>query len=152
MRSNLAGLGIGVGFGAIVGWAQLADPDVIRDMLLLRELHVFLLMGSSVLVAAIGVRLLRAKSARALVSGEKVGWDLVKPRAPHVIGSILFGLGWSFAGTCPGPAAVMIGQGRLAGLFVVFGLLVGVTLQPLVSRRLGTAGRAAGDTGRVPGL
>jgi hypothetical protein len=152
MSSHRSALAVGAVFGVIVAWAQLADPDVIRDMLLLRELHVFLLMGSSALVAAIGVRVLRAKAARALVSSEKIGWDLVKPRAQHVIGSILFGLGWSVAGTCPGPAAVMIGQGRLAGLFVVFGLLVGVALQPLVSRRFGAVVRVAGDASRVPGL
>ncbi len=152
MKSNLAGLAVGVVFGVVAAWAHLADPDVIRDMLLLREPHVLLLMGSAVVVAGIGVRLLRAKSARAVVSGDKIGWDLVKPRAPHVVGSVLFGLGWSFAGTCPGPAAVMVGQGRLGGLFVGIGLLVGATLQPVVTKRLGAAVRTTGDASRVPGL
>ena len=50
--------------------------------------------------------------------------------------SVLFGAGWSVAGTCPGPVAVMIGQGRFVGLAVLVGLLGGVLLQGAVFRAL----------------
>jgi len=51
MTKKLAGLFIGVAIGFIMAWARLSDPAVIRSMLLLREPHVFLLMGSAALVA-----------------------------------------------------------------------------------------------------
>ena len=123
-------------------------------MLLLRDAHAFLVMGSAVAVAAVGVRTLRALRVRALVTGEPISWTVDRPEPRHVVGSLLFGAGWSLAGTCPGPVAAMVGQGRLAGLFVVGGLLAGVSLQGMqarrraegLERRLGTAGLRETET------
>ena len=126
---RLVGLAVGTGFGFVLAWGQLTDPAVIRNMLLLREPHVFLLMGSCIIVAAIGVRLLRAAGARALITREPIGWPVPRPETRHVVGSVIFGAGWSLAGTCPGPVAAMIGEGRLAGLVVAAGLTGGVLLQ-----------------------
>jgi uncharacterized membrane protein YedE/YeeE len=135
VKTKALGLAFGAACGVVVAWARLSDPEVIRDMLMLREPHVFLLMGSAVAVAAVGVRVLRAFGLRALLSGEAVGWNLVRPETRHIAGSVLFGIGWSVAGTCPGPVAVMIGEGHLAGLVVVSGLLAGVLLQRARERR-----------------
>jgi uncharacterized membrane protein YedE/YeeE len=134
MSAKLYGLLGGIGIGFVFAWAGLSDPVVIRDMLLLRDVHVFFVMGSAILVATVGVRLLRRQGARAWATDEAIAWTTEKPQTRHVAGSVLFGAGWSLAATCPGPVAVMIGQGRLAGLFVAAGLLVGVTLQNLWSR------------------
>ena len=48
--------------------------------------------------------------------------------------SVLFGLGWSVAGTCPGPVAIMVGEGRFSGLLVVCGLVCGIALQDRLSK------------------
>ena len=135
MKTKTVGLVSGVVFGFTLAWARLTDPRVIRDMLLLKEPHVFLIMGSAVAIAAIGVRVLKASTARCIVTGEPVGWSVERPRTRHVAGSILFALGWTVAGTCPGPVAAMIGEGRLAGVPVVVGLLAGVTLQRMLVAR-----------------
>jgi uncharacterized membrane protein YedE/YeeE len=135
VNTKVIGLLGGVVFGFTLAWARLTDPRVIRDMLLLNEPHVFLIMGSAVAIAAVGVRVLKASGARCLVTGEPVGWSLERPRTRHVAGSMLFALGWTVAGTCPGPVAAMIGEGRLVGVPVVVGLLVGVMLQRMLSPR-----------------
>ena len=140
MKAKVVGLLCGAGFGFILAWARLTDPNVIRSMLLLREIDVFLLMGSAVAVAAVGTRLLRSFRVRAIVTGEAIGWSLEQPQARHVVGSILFGAGWSVAGTCPGPVAAMIGEGRFAGLVVVAGICAGVALQAALARRRGAHG------------
>src|SRR5205085_5116414 len=116
-------------------WARLSDPGVIGKMLRLQEFDVFLLMGSAVIVAAVGARLLRAASARALLNREPIAWTVERPQRRHIVGSIVFGLGWSLAGTCPGPVAVMIGQGQLMGLVVVAGRFAGVSVQGARSQR-----------------
>jgi uncharacterized membrane protein YedE/YeeE len=134
MKLRLAGFATGLGFGFVLAWARLTDPSVIRNMLLLREPDVFLLMGSAIVVAALGCRVLRSAGVLAFVTGERIQWSALPPQRRHVVGSVLFGVGWSAAGTCPGPAAAMIGQGRLGGVFVVIGILVGVLLQPIISR------------------
>ena len=129
------GLAGGVVFGFTLAWAHLTDPRVIRDMLLLKEPHVFLIMGSAVAIAAIGVRVLKLSNARCIVTGEPVDWTVEQPRTRHVAGSILFGIGWTVAGTCPGPVAAMIGEGRLAGVPVAVGLLAGVAVQRMLVPR-----------------
>jgi uncharacterized membrane protein YedE/YeeE len=117
-------------FGFLLAWARLSDPAVIRAMLLLREADVFLIMGSAIAVAAVGVRLLRAAGLHAVLTGEPIHWSTQRPEPRHVLGSIIFGARWSVAGTCPGPVAAMIGEGHLAGLVVGAGLLLGVAVQP----------------------
>jgi uncharacterized membrane protein YedE/YeeE len=135
VKTKVIGLLGGVVFGFTLAWARLTDPRVIRDMLLLKETHVFLIMGSAVAIAAIGVRVLKASGARCLVTGEPVGWSLERPGTRHVAGSMLFALGWTVAGTCPGPVAAMIGEGGLVGVPVAVGLLAGVTLQCMLAPR-----------------
>ena len=105
-------------------------------MLLLREFDVFLLMGSAIAVAAIGARALKMRGFKALATGEVISFANEAPQARHVWGSVLFGAGWSLAGTCPGPVAVMIGEGRLGGLVVALGLALGVVLQGAVAQAL----------------
>ena len=135
MSTRIVGLLFGVGFGFLMAWAGLSDATVIRNMLLLREAHVFLFMGSAVLVAAVGLRLLRAAGVRAVITGEPVAWTFDRVERHHIVGSLLFGAGWSLAGTCPGPVAAMVGQGKFSALFVAGGLLAGVSLQGALARR-----------------
>jgi len=127
--AKVVGLFGGAVFGFTLAWARLTDPRVIRDMLLLKEPHVFLIMGSAVAIAALGVRALKANGARAIVTGERIGWVVERPRPRHVAGSALFAMGWTVAGTCPGPVAAMVGEGRLIGLPVAIGIIAGVLLQ-----------------------
>jgi uncharacterized membrane protein YedE/YeeE len=139
MRSKVVALLFGTAFGCVLAWARLTDPAVIRRMLLLQEFDVFFLMGAAISVAAIGVRTLRTFRAKSLVTRELITWTTPRPRARHVVGSVIFGIGWSITGTCPGPMAAMIGQGRLGGLFVAVGVLAGIALQGWRLRRPTTA-------------
>ena len=134
MKTTLTAVVFGMAFGFVLSWARLSDPAVIREMLLLREPYVFLVMGSAIVVAAIGLRLLRITGSRALVTGERIEWSVQQPKLRHVIGSVIFGAGWSVAGTCPGPVAAMIGEGKLGGVAVAAGLLAGVAIQPILVR------------------
>jgi uncharacterized membrane protein YedE/YeeE len=124
----------GIAFGFSIVWAHLTDPAVIRSMLLLREPDVFLVMGSAMMVAAVGAYALRAAGARAFVGGEPISWTRTRPTRDHVIGSVIFGTGWSLACTCPGPIAAQLGSGQFAALFTAAGLMLGVILRGSISR------------------
>jgi uncharacterized protein len=136
VRANLATFAFGAVFGFTLGWAQLHDPATIHRMLRFVEPDVFLLMGSAIATAAIGTRLLKLGRAQVWFGDGPVSWKIVKPERRHVIGSVLFGLGWGFACVCPGPAAVLIGRGHLSGLLVAAGMMVGIVVRdsfPLTS-------------------
>lgn len=150
MTTKLVGLVAGIGFGFVIAWAGVTDPAVIRAMLLLQEPHVFLLMGSAVIVAGLGVRLLRFAKVRSVVTGEAISWATAPVARRHVAGSAMFGAGWSVACTCPGPVAAMIGQGHLAGLVVGAGLIAGIALKHRVDAR--AVARGGRDAARAAGI
>jgi len=125
---KLIALLFGSAFGFMLSWARITDYDAIRNMLLFRELDVYFMMGAAMVTAAIGVRVLRAAGARSLLGGAPINWASTKPTRQHVYGSLLFGLGWGIAGTCPGPIAAQLGRGQWAAWFTVAGVFAGVAL------------------------
>lgn len=128
MRIRLAAVVTGLGFGFLLAWTQMTDPDAIRRMLLLEDAYIFLLMSASIGVAFVGVRLLRRLRFRAVLTGEPMAWEVSRPRRRHVAGSVLFGLGWGVSCTCPGPIAAQLGQGTFWSLATIAGVVLGILL------------------------
>ncbi len=120
--------GLGVVFGFLLSWGQLTDPAVIQEMLRLESAYVFLVMGSGIAVGFTGVRLLRHANFRAVLNGELVSWPTERPQTRHVVGSVLFGLGWALSDACPGPIAAQLGQGFGWSVFTAAGVVGGVAL------------------------
>jgi uncharacterized membrane protein YedE/YeeE len=128
VRSRVAGALIGVVFGITLCWSGMSNPAVIREALLFQRAYLFLMFASAVLVAAVGLRVLRRRRAHALLTGAPLTWTRDRPRRRHVVGSVLFGLGWGIADACPGPIAAQVGQGVPWALFTLAGVLAGVYL------------------------
>jgi uncharacterized membrane protein YedE/YeeE len=57
-----------------------------------------------------------------------VSIDLKPLHRGNIAGGILFGIGWSLAGMCPGPILVNIGEGKIYALAALAGALVGAGL------------------------
>src|SRR5581483_9821747 len=125
----------------------MTDPRTFHAMLALESPRIYLLMGAAVAVAFVGARLLRGR--RALLTGEPIGWTTARPTRSHVVGSVLFGIGWGVSEACPGPTAAQLGAGRLLALAVASGVLVGVKLQPSLVAALQRA-RQRREVGSVP--
>ena len=128
MSARAAGLGVGLVFGVTLSWSGLASPEVIRDALLLKDSYLFLLFASAVLVAAVGVALLRRAERRALLVDAQITCEPERPERRHLTGAAIFGLGWGIADACPGPIAVQVGQGIGWGLITFVGVVIGVYL------------------------
>jgi len=128
MRFRFAALVLGAVSGFVFSWARMTDPATFHQMLSLESPRIYLLMGAAVAVAFVGARLLRGR--RALLTGEPIGWATARPTRSHVLGSVLFGIGWGISEACPGPTAAQLGAGRLLAVAVAAGVLVGVKLQP----------------------
>ena len=63
-----------------------------------------------------------------MLTGEPVAWSPSAPRRRHVVGSLIFGVGWAVADACPGPIATQVGQGVLWSLFTITGVVIGMVL------------------------
>jgi hypothetical protein len=101
---------------------------VIRQALLFQRAYLFLFFASAVIVAAAGLWLLRRVRPRALLVDARVEWATERPARRHVVGALVFGLGWGVADACPGPIATQVGQGIGWGVFTMVGVFAGVVL------------------------
>jgi uncharacterized membrane protein YedE/YeeE len=140
---RLAGLVVGIVFGVTLSWTGMSSPEVLREALLLDNAYLYLFFASAVATSTLGLWLLRRARARALLTGEPVAWARETPRRNHVVGSVLFGVGWAVADACPGPIATQVGQGVLWSLFTITGVVAGIVL----AQRVGASApeRVAGE-------
>jgi uncharacterized membrane protein YedE/YeeE len=128
MSKRLTGFTVGAVFGVALSWTGMSSPEVIRSALLFEDSYLFLMFASAVATAFVGLRLLRALSARAVLTGEPVGWSVAAPERRHVVGSLMFGTGWAISGACPGPIATQLGQGVAWSLFTLAGMVFGIAI------------------------
>ena len=124
---------LGTAFGFVLSRSGAADYDVVQGMFLLESFQLWGIMGVAVLVTAPGLRLLKRHGRDAFGAPLHVK---PKPRHPgNVVGGILFGVGWSITGMCPGPIFVNVGEGKLYALGALAGALVGAALFSVLYER-----------------
>jgi uncharacterized membrane protein YedE/YeeE len=143
MRVRATAAVLGVAFGFLISWGQFTDPDRIRDMLLLRDPYLYLMMFSAIAVAFSATWLLRRARARALLTREPLSLDPSKPERRHVVGSALFGLGWAISDSCPAPIAGQLAQGVFWSTFTIVGIVAGVLLYLRIQERAARRGEKA---------
>lgn len=132
--SFLAGLVFGFGLllsgmtnpAKVLGFLDLAGPW---------DPSLMLVMAGAIAVSAGAYALARRRATTWL------GLPTLLPAEAPVdrrltIGSVLFGVGWGFAGICPGPALVLIGTGMPKGLLFVAAMLAGMGVFELLERVL----------------
>jgi uncharacterized protein len=142
MSRRAAGLSVGLVFGVMLSWSGMTAPDVIRGALLFQHAYLYLFMISAMVVATGGSWLVRRIGATAVFTGQRVAWNRDLPQRRHVVGALIFGIGWGVADACPGPVATQLGQGIAWGLWTLAGLVVGVVI---FLRRQGTETEPAMD-------
>lgn len=128
MRPAASGLGVGLVFGVVLSWSGMTSPEVIREALLFEDSYLFLFFGSAVAVGALGLAALRRTGARAVLTGGPISWAREQPARRHIVGSLVFGIGWGVSDACPGPVATQVGQGIGWGLCTLAGIVLGVYL------------------------
>ncbi len=114
----ILGFIFGVLFGSILTLSRVIRFEKQISALLLKDMTIVKFMFSAVIVGAIGINLLNSFGLIELH---------LKPMmfGAIVIGGILFGLGWSLTGYCPGTAAASLAEGRIHAIFAILGMLVG---------------------------
>ncbi len=140
LSAFISGLIFGLGI-AISGMANPAKVLNFFDIAGTWDPSLALVMGSALLTALIGYRIVFAKADAPVF---EQGFSLPTAKnidLPLVGGSALFGIGWGIAGFCPGGAVPALGFGGVETLSfiaaMIAGLLVGRTFRnhvPLLSR------------------
>src|SRR5690348_10735034 len=113
----------GTAFGFILSRSGAADYDFIQGMFLFTNFQLYGIIGSAVAITAPGLWLIKRYGVT--LFGRTIE---VVPKPGHrgnILGGVLFGVGWSLAGMCPGPILVNLGEGKLYAIAALAGALVG---------------------------
>ncbi len=116
-------LAIGAVFGYVLSRSGAADYNFIQGMFLLEEFQLYGIIGTAVVVTAPGLWLIKRYGKTA--SGAPIVIEKKPGHRGNLYGGILFGVGWSITGMCPGPVLVNIGEGKLYAIAALAGVLVG---------------------------
>lgn len=126
MRRRATGAAVGVVFGVVLCWSGMTSPVVIRQALLFEKSYLFLFFASAVGTATLGLWLLKRRERRALLVPARLTWPVERIERRHIVGSVIFGIGWGISDACPGPIATQVGQGIGWGVITLAGVSVGV--------------------------
>lgn len=116
-------LAFGTLFGFVLSRSGAADYDYIQGMFLFERWQLYGIIGTAVAVTAPGIWLIKRRGRTA--AGRPIAIELKPLNRGSVVGGVLFGIGWSLAGMCPGPIMVNIGEGKLYAFAALAGALVG---------------------------
>ncbi|HEX6117311.1 MAG TPA: DUF6691 family protein [Solirubrobacterales bacterium] len=128
MRARVVAVLFGGLFGFLLTWGQFEDPARIREMLLLEDPYLYLMMASAIAVGTAGIWVLRRRRARSPLTGEPIALERSRPRRRHIAGAATFGLGWAITASCPAPIASQLAQGVGWSLFTIAGVFLGIEL------------------------
>lgn len=126
MRQNAIFLILGTSFGFALSRGGATDYDVIQRMFLLESFQLYGILGTAVLITGLGLRWMEARGRR--MGGAPLAIRSKPFNRGTIAGSLLFGVGWSMTGMCPGPVLVNIGEGKLYALPAFAGVLAGTWL------------------------
>jgi uncharacterized membrane protein YedE/YeeE len=142
-RTQIFGLLTGILFGFLMSRAGATTYDYHAKMFLFEDFQLMIVIVTAVIIAMLGVWLLKKTHIHAVATGE--GVDFVKKpyQKGLMIGAALFGVGWGMTASCPGTIPAMIGEGKIAGLFALAGILIGTMAYGILQSHLQLAKQQA---------
>jgi uncharacterized membrane protein YedE/YeeE len=138
LRGLVVYLVLGTVFGVILVRSEVISWFRIQEMFRFQSFHMYGVIASAVVVAAISVRLIRRSGATAL-GGEPIVIP-AKEWGPHGTrywaGGTIFGVGWALTGACPGPLFALLGAGVGAIALAIVAALAGAWVYGYLRPRL----------------
>ena len=125
---------LGTLFGFVLSRSGAADYDFIQAMFLFTNFQLYGIIGSAVAFTAPGLWAIRRYGRT--VSGHPLDVESKTFTGGTVAGGVLFGIGWSITGMCPGPIFVNVGEGKIYALAALAGAFAGTALFGAVYPRL----------------
>ncbi len=123
-----AGLAVALVLGVAFGWflerGGLGNACKLAGQFYLTDLTVLKVMFSAIVTAMLGLFWLAALGVLDL---SRI-YVLPTFVLPHLVGGVVFGLGFVMGGLCPGTSCVAASSGRLDGLVLLGGMLCGIVV------------------------
>ena len=127
---------LGTLFGIVMAKSEAFSWFRIQEMFRFQAFHMYGIIGTAVILGAIGVALIKKYKMRD-ISGNPINfYPKEKSVLRYLIGGTIFGLGWALSGACPGPMVVNIGYGYLSMIVVFVFAIVGTYLYGIIKDKL----------------
>ena len=126
---------LGTFFGIVLVKSEVVSWYRIQKMFMFEELHMYLIIGSAVVVGAISLAIIKyfqmtTIDHRSIVIRRK------QFQKGTIIGGIIFGMGWAITGACPGPIYAQIGSGEYIAVVTFVAALAGMYLYAFFQSKL----------------
>jgi uncharacterized membrane protein YedE/YeeE len=115
---------VGIFFGIVFVKAEVVSWFRIQEMFRFQSFHMFGIIGSAVVVAAISVWLIKKFNVKT-IHGETIKFSTKKFSKGQIYGGLMFGFGWALTGACPGPLFAQIGLGATVIIVTLLSAIVG---------------------------
>lgn len=116
---------MGLILGFVIARIGFADYDQLHRMFILADLRMLFSFLGGALLSMLVLMLFSKK----IPKQNKIFQPGTIP------GSMLFGFGWAVSGACPGIVFVQLGSGKLAAIFTLVGIYLGVLLHKKIHAR-----------------
>lgn len=143
-------LALGTIFGFVLSRSGAADYNYIQGMFLFERFQLYGILATGVLITAPGLWALKRWGRT--MTGRPIHIDRKPMHRGTVVGSLIFGVGWSLTGMCPGPILVNIGEGKVYALAALAGAVVGAALFGVSYEGLRKPFGLPALTGRAPAM
>ena len=132
---KLASVILGSVFGFLLVSIGATTFDLQAKMFLFQDFQLPIVLGMAVFTGATGMWMLARMEAKSLVLQEEISHVTTRITPKLALGSLIFGIGWALTASCPGTAMAMLGEGKLTGIPVVLGILIGTVLFGVYNKR-----------------
>jgi len=123
-KAFLAALLIGIAFGFFLERAGFGSSRKLTGVFYLKDMAVITVMFTAVMTAVIGLSFLLSFG---LISLDSI-YLMPTVYGAHIVGGLIFGIGFVMGGWCPGTAAAGLAGGKLDALIFLIGAVIGSAL------------------------
>jgi uncharacterized membrane protein YedE/YeeE len=129
-------LTLGIIFGIIMSKAEIISWYRIYEMFSFESFHMYGVIGSALILGLFSVQMIKFFNLKSYDGEEIIFTPKDRGISRYLIGGVIFGLGWSMTGACPGPLFVLLGKGVWPIMLIILGSIFGTFLYGLFRDKL----------------
>jgi len=127
---------IGIFFGIVMTKSEAVSWFRIYEMFRFESFHMYGIIGTAVILGAIVTFAIKRLHLKKIKGGEITFNPKETGISRYLIGGIIFGLGWSMTGACPGPMFTLLGHGIWSIGIVILSAIFGTFVYGLLRKKL----------------